>query len=58
MGVPWQVTMAQAAQEIDEDGNVCDIKCDNGEDIICVLVNKDNVIIHIEQGWFMLKRQQ
>lgn len=42
----------------DDELNVCDIKCDDGEDIICVLVNKDNVIIHIEQGWFMLKRQQ
>lgn len=42
----------------DDEIIVCDIKCDNGEGIICVLVNKDNVIIHIEQGWFMLKRQQ
>lgn len=42
----------------DDEINVCEIKCENGEDIICVLVNKDNVIIHIEQGWFMLKRQQ
>lgn len=42
----------------DDEINVCDIKCDNGEDIICVLVNKNNVIMHIEQGWFMLKRQQ
>lgn len=42
----------------DDEIIVCDIKCENGEDIICVLVNKDNVIIHIEQGWFMLKRQQ
>lgn len=38
--------------------NVCNIKCDNGEEVICVLINKDRMIIHIEQGWFMLARKQ
>ena len=42
----------------DDEINVCKIKCDNGEDVVCVLVNKDNIILHIEQGWFMLNRQQ
>lgn len=42
----------------DDEINVCKIKCDNSEDVFCVLVNKDNIILHIEQGWFMLNRRQ
>lgn len=42
----------------DDEINVCIIKSDNGEEVICVLVNEDHVIINIEQGWFMLTRKQ
>lgn len=42
----------------DDEIKVCNIKCSDGEDVICVLVDTNKVIMHIEQGWFMLKRQQ
>lgn len=42
----------------DDEINVCNIKCDNGEEVLCVLINKDRMIIHIEQGWFMLAKKQ
>lgn len=42
----------------DDEINVCNIKCSNGEEIICVLVDTDKVIMHIEQGWFMLFRSK
>jgi len=41
----------------DDEILVCNIKCQNGEDIICVPVNENQMIMHIEEGWFMLEKE-
>lgn len=41
----------------DDEILVCNIKCQNGEDIICVPVNENQMIMRIEEGWFMLEKE-
>ena len=40
----------------DDEILVCNIKCQDGEDIVCVPVNKNQMIMRIEEGWFMLEK--
>lgn len=41
----------------DDEILVCNIKCQNGENIICVPVNENQMIMRIEEGWFMLEKE-
>ena len=40
----------------DEEIKVCMLKCNNAETLLVVLVSEEKVIVHIEQGWFMLSK--
>ncbi len=40
----------------DKEITVCTVRCNNAESFVFVLVNENKVIMHIEQGWFMLSR--
>lgn len=41
----------------DDEILVCNIKCQNGENIICVPVNENQMIMRIEEGCFMLEKE-